>query len=335
MFPLHQWPIRLLAVAATALALSVPCAAFEKYLPDKTELVVAINLRQVLDAPPVKKYAPGLMKEYWLRFLLWSNKDNEGLRKLIEDNPGVFQKDVAKSPEFLATLGEHVSTFVVAGLLDGGDDEFLAVVQGRFDAGKAKKLVQWAGDTKFLGLSLKTQKVSGRDLYEFSFPKSDGAIFLALADEQHVLFSLSKDWVVEALAKTAGNRKPKLNKGLQALLDKVDRKQSLWLIGYPPKDDEVEGVTAGVRIAADVQMEMTVAAKSAEAARKLTQEAKDELPELGEQLKKLAEDQKELAPFVPLLQKVEVTLQGTAVRLRGQIPAAVLEQVLKSLAKER
>jgi len=335
MFPIHRWPIRLLAVAVTALALSAPCGAFENYLPDKTELVLAINVRQVLDAPPVKKYAPGLMKEYWLKFLLLANKDNEGLRKLIEDNPGVFQKDVAKSRESLATLGEHVSTIVVAGLLDGGDDEFLAIVQGRFDAAKAKKLIQWAGDTKFLGLSLKTHKVSGRELYEFSLPKSDGAIFLALADEQHVLFSLSKDWVVEALAKTAGNRKPKLNKGLQALLDKADRKQSLWFIACPPEDDEVESATGGIQIAADVQMEATVAAKSAEAARKLTQEAKDELPELGEELKKLAEDQKELAPLVPLLQKVEVTLQGTGVRLRGQIPAAVLEKVLKSLTKER
>jgi hypothetical protein len=335
MFPLHLWPMRLVVAAVTGLSLSAPCIAFEKYLPDKTEAVLGISVGQVVEAPPIKNHAPGLIKEYCMKLLLLANQDSKGMRKLIEDNPGVFQPDVAASRRLLTDLRENVSAVVVAGTIDDGDDEVLVIVQGRFDAAKVKKLIESIGSTKFLGLSLKTHRVSGRDLYEFNFPNGEDALFFALADEQHLLFTQAKDMALEAMAKAAGKRKPKLNKGLATALTQANRKQSLWFVIGPSKDDEVESATGGVRIAADIRMEATIVTKTAEAARRMAEETKDGFAEAGKELKKLAKNQKELAPFVPLLPEVSVTSQGTVVRLKGQIPAAVLDKVLKSLTKER
>ena len=164
MVPHHVRLLRLIAAAAIALALPGSVSAFEKYLPDKTEVVVGLNIRQVIEAPPVKKYGPALMAEYWGKLLMLH--PNEGFRRLFEDNLDVFQGGKVRAGEPLAMLAEHVTGFFAVGPFDGKDEDALYIVQGKFEADKAKEFFQRFGDSRFLGLSLKTEKVGERELYE-------------------------------------------------------------------------------------------------------------------------------------------------------------------------
>jgi hypothetical protein len=52
--------------------LPVAAAPVDKYLPDDTEALVALNIRQLLDSPVVKKHALAKIKEY-----IKSNEDAE------------------------------------------------------------------------------------------------------------------------------------------------------------------------------------------------------------------------------------------------------------------
>ena len=141
--------------------------------------------------------------------------------------------------------------------------------------------------------------------------------------------------MLASLASSTGNGKPKLNEGLRALLGKVDRSQSAWLVASPAQDPELEGLTAGVRIASDVRIEVNVIAKSANDAQRIAQEAKADLGQLSVLLTELTREHRELAPLVTLPKEAKITQEGKVVQFEGHITAPVVEDVLKSAAKER
>jgi len=334
MVPLHVRLLGSIAAAVFALALSGPVSAFEKYLPEKTEVVVGMNVRQIIESPPIKKYGPALMAEFWFKFLVLTNK--EGFKALIEGNPGVFQKDKAKAGEQLAIMAEYGAGLVIAGPLDGRDEDALVIIQGKFEPEKVREIVRFADSTRFLGLSVTTQKVGEREVYEV-VPPQIGAkgLFVAVADSQHILLAESKEWILASLADSTSNAKPRFNDRLQTLLGKVDRTQSAWMVAAPVKDLQLEEVTAGIRIDSDIRMEVNVVAKSAVEAQAIAQEATTGLGQLGGVLKDLAREFPELSPLVTLPEAAKVTQEGKAVHLSAQIAAPVVEDVLKLVAKER
>ncbi len=144
----------------------------------------------------------------------------------------------------------------------------------------------------------------------------------------------SKEWILASLADPTDNGKPRLHYGLQALLGKVDRTQSAWMVAAPARDDQLEEVTAGLRIASDIRMEVNVVAKSAGEARAIAQEAMTGLGQLGGLLKELARAYPELAPLVTLPEAAKVTQEGKVVQFNVQIAAPLVEDVLRLVAKE-
>ncbi len=229
----------------------------------------------------------------------------------------------------------HVTGFFAAGPSDGKDEDAVLIIQGKFEVDKAKEFIQQFGKSGFLGLLLKTEKIGERELYEVVPPKSGKGLFVAVADNQHILFGESKEWILASLANSTGDRKPKLNAGLRALLGKVDRTQSAWLVASPVQDPELEEVTAGVRIASDIRIEVNVIAKSVTDAQRIAEETKTELGQLGGLLTELARANPELAPMAPLPQEAKIAQEGKAVRFEGYISAPVVEDVLKAATKGR
>jgi hypothetical protein len=131
----------------------VPAGAggIDKFLPEDTEIVVKLNVRQLVDSKLVKKLAADAPKEG-----LPNQEEIEAILKDLGFDP---DKDL-----------DHV--ILAAPLNPGDDDRGLVVVHGKFDLDKFKKKAETtAKDNADI---LKIHKSGNHQIYEVNAP-TDGA----------------------------------------------------------------------------------------------------------------------------------------------------------------
>jgi hypothetical protein len=329
LFLQRRW---LLPCALVAVALPARAAEVDKFLPNDTEAVITLNVRQVLDSPLVKKYGEEEIKKAL-------NKDE-------------------KAKKILAALGLdplkdiNSVTIAVATLAPGqGLNKGLLIVHGKFDTdkfrAKAEEVVKEQGD------ALKVHKVGGYTIYETKPAKEKGtpggldAMFVGLVSSNTLVAGGTQDAVVEALDKDAGKKKSGVNKELQGLLEKADAKQSLWAVTpasalrkspLGKQDDakaflaKCESISLGVTVADDVKAQLLFAATNATAAKDLTAKLNDGLEQAKQIVGFLVTNNKDVAPVVDFLDTVKVAAQGNAVTVKGEFDKDAIE---KSIKKEK
>jgi hypothetical protein len=193
----------------SALVVPVRGADVDKYLPDDTETVVVLNVRQALEAPVVKKYLHEQMKA-----ALKNNADAQPLLGLID-------------PDSLKDVDRITVAVPTGGALQG---KGLIIVQGRFDLANLQATVQALAQTT--AITLKIQPHEKTPLYEILLDDPPTPfVFASFLDKNVVVVSPGKSPVLEAMAKHNGKRTTKLNKDLQTLIAKADAKQHLWVAG--------------------------------------------------------------------------------------------------------
>jgi hypothetical protein len=316
-------------VLAAALA-GAPARAGEvdRYLPDDTEIVVNVNVRQILDSPLVKKHAL------------------EKLRELVK---GMDQVD-----DILKDLGFDPFTDldrVVAAQPDSPErDRGLLIAHGRFDLAKIKARGEQAAQDN--GDVLKIHKVpdgkGGQFLvYEVALPgnNEEVSLFVAFPEKTTVLASLGKDYVVDALRKTGRKAAPALkSKEFQALLERTDVRQSISVAALgsalakgagreAPKQtreavEKIDAVAGGLTIGAGIKVELVVSTKTAEDARQLKTSADAGLNQALVLLGVAANLDKNLSPVLDIVKTLRVTAKGKLVTLKGEVSADVLEEAL-------
>lgn len=200
---------RVSAFLVIAMAASVPAAEVDKYLPNHSEFVLFVNVRQVIDSPLIKKY---LLDQARSAF------DSDGFkpRQIFQ----AMQLDPFKDITSLTLAGPGFPDF----------DKSLLVVRGKFDlntiATVADTEAQRAPDT------LKIHKQGDFAVYEFPSPRDRSVPwFLCFLDKQTAVLSPSRPAVTDAIAKKNGKRETTLSKEMQSLLDRVDSRRNLWLVG--------------------------------------------------------------------------------------------------------
>jgi hypothetical protein len=329
LFLQRRW---LLPCTLVAVALPARAAEVDKFLPNETEAVITLNVRQVLDSPLVKKYGEGEIKKAL-------NKDEKA--KKILDALGLDPlKDI------------NSVTIAVPTLAAGKDlNKGLLIVHGKFDTDKFRAKAEEV--VKEEGAALKVHKVGGYTLYELKPPKEKGtpagleATFLGLVNADTLVAGAAQDAVVEALDKQAGKKTTSVNKELQGLVEKADAKQSLWAV-LPAsalrksplgKGDDAkaflakcESISLGVTVADDVKAQLLLAATNATAAKDLTAKLNDGLDQAKQIVGFLVTNNKDVAPLVDFLDTVKVAAQGNAVTVKGEFEKGVIE---KSIKKEK
>ncbi len=325
-------PTRRCCLAFVALLFAcVPAqAADTRYLPDNADFVAGIDLRQLLHAPLVKKHYSEFMKRYWFPMLRLANQDSEGLLKLVENQERLLQRkyeDADENQRRLQQLQEALTGLVMAFPADAGDDEFLVLFQGRFNAAKVKQFVDFVATTKLLGLTLKVEKHLGFDLYAATLPDGKEQAYFALLDEGHIAFSLSKDYVQETIAKASGKRTTQLKPGLQALFRRVDSKQCIWFVGLIDEED-VKDVVGGLTVTEEVRGSLVVTTTDAETAKDVAREMNEGIAFVQELLAEQAKAQAGLKALIEPLQKVEAKTQGGKVTVSVHVPAGVVEKLM-------
>src|SRR5262249_51508286 len=148
-------------------------ADLDPYLPEDTETVLNLNVRQVLDSALIKKHALEAAQE--------ALRGNDQVQDILKDLGFDPFKDL-----------DHILIAAPGGT---DKDRGLAIVRGRFDVDKFKAKAEEAATNN--GENLKIHKVQGGKylLYEVNTPDLDTPLFVALASKNTLLVSPGKDYV--------------------------------------------------------------------------------------------------------------------------------------------
>jgi ribosome-binding factor A len=310
-----------LAGALVALAVPVRAADVDKYLPNDTEIVLVVNVKQFTEAPLVKKHGLSQFREHL--------KSNEQVAKILE----AFGFDPLKD---LTSV-----TIAINGISQ--NSKGLLIAHGQFDVAKIEaKSEELAKEKSDI---LKIHKEGTTKLYEVTAPQNDKPLIVALVDNSTVVASPDKEEVMDAVAKAAGSKKSEISKSLRALIEKQDAAQTFW--GVIPGEaigkneiaaadektkkitEKIENVFLGFTVSKDVKLSIIVATKSADNAKELAEEVKEGLNQAKGFLALMAGNEKKLAPVVDLVGSIKVTTEGSNLLLKSEVSEELLEKGLK------
>jgi hypothetical protein len=311
----------LLAGALLALVLPARAAEPDKYLPNDTEAIVVLNVKQILDSPLVKKHLA------------------EKIRDEIKNN--------AEVSKVLEALGfdplKDLSSITIASSGLNQDSKQAVIAHGQFDPAKFEAKAEEVA--KEQSNILKVLKEGGKKLYQVDAPGQDKPMFVALIDKKTIVASNDKEQVLEAFAREAGTKKGTVKKDIQPLIEKADANQSLWLVvsgnalnkidqvseeRAKKNLEKVESISAGFTVDKGVKLSFAVAAKNADNAKELAEEIKEGLNQIKGLVGLVAANQKELAPLVDIIGAIKVTTDESTVSLKTEVSEEVIEKGLKN-----
>jgi hypothetical protein len=335
----HRAWIAALGLTLCLGAAPVRAADVDPYLPNDTEAVVTVNVKQILDSAFVKKYGLDAIKE-----------------ALKDDNAQKMMKDLAFDP--LKDVDVIVSS------ASGGEKERgMLIFRGRFDVAKFQAKAEALA--KEQPKNLKIVKVPNfrngeYTLYQVSktpglegqkLVLKDKPGYLALVDKGILVASPQKELVIEALDKAAGKKKTALkSKELQTLIEKSNARQSIWITALhdvlarnvpggddglvKEKIDKVATLSGGVTIDKEVKLDLVVTANNAEDGDDLRETINDTVATGIGVLGILSGKNKSLLPLIDILKTIKAGGTDKAVVINAQITGDVMEKALKNLPKD-
>jgi hypothetical protein len=314
-----------LILGAALTAAPVRAGDVDKYLPDDTEVVVTLNVKQITDSPLFKKNGV------------------DAVQQLIKDNEEV--NDVLKDLGFDPLT--DVDRIVISS--PGGDenDKGLIIIHGRFDLDKFKARGEEAAKSNSEHLKIHKRE-TGPVIYEVAHPKLDNNLFVALVDKKTMLVSPGKDYVIDALKKTDAKQATLKNKDLKTQLEQTDAKQSVSvaMIGSAaaksnvltsifPKETlaNVDAVGGGFTVDDDIQMQLVVTAKNADSAKDVNEKINDNLNDAVLALALLikAEQLKGLAPALDVVKSIKTITKDKTITVKGEVTAEQIEKLSKAI----
>jgi hypothetical protein len=322
--------LRLCLCTLTLLALAAPeraegAADLDPLLPDDTESYVSVNVRQVLDSELFKKF--GL------------DAAREALKNADEVNDVL--KDLGFDPF------KDLEGVIVAAPGGTETDRGLVIIRGNFDVAKFKAKADDVANNQpdVLKIHKVPDGTATHVVYEVIVPGQDNTLFVAVANKSTLLASPGKDYVVDALKKLKGKGKAALkNKAMQALLEKMDPRQSLSVAvlssavsaklgADAPKLAKdilarLDAVGGGITVSNEVKLEVSAAAKTGRDARQLKANADKGVQLVLVGLALLGSDRKEIAAALEVLKTVKVSAKGKVITISAKVTADVIADAL-------
>lgn len=186
-------------LAVPAMAAPTP----DRLTPADAEMVVTINVRQLLQAPVVKKHALDPLKRVLKR--------NEELRQILTAAGIDPLQDIATIS--LSTSGNPAGT-----------GKLLAVVRGNFDADKARAAAE--DYTRKHPGRIKAITEGGLPMWEIA--SDNKPYFAAFAGKNTLVMTTTKENTLAAVRR-ADQPPQQLNKSLQAALDQLKGSEGVWM----------------------------------------------------------------------------------------------------------
>ena len=188
--------------ALVILAVAIPARAADvnKYLPDDTDFVLVLNVKQILGSPLIQKHAL------------------DELKAMIKGN--------SEASKHLEALGfdpfKDLNTVTTAFTISKGEPKGLLIAQGSFDVAKFEH--QAEDLTKEKPNTLKISKEGKHKIYELKTDQQPA--YICIVEPQTIVASNDKQYVLDALGK--GGKQANIKREVRELIEKADVNQSLW-----------------------------------------------------------------------------------------------------------
>jgi tetratricopeptide (TPR) repeat protein len=288
----------------------------ETYLPDDAGFVVAVNVRQLLAAPA---FSPA----YRARL-------ERALKE--QDRWQVLLAGLAFDP-----LQDLTHVVLTGAFLDPkGAPGWRLLIHGRFDPDRFRTLAE----DRFKPQEAPDGLGGYYRLYESRAAGSGARAYIALVNGTTIVFSPSRDEVLDALAKGAGWKRTALEQeGVRAGLERVDSGRSAWLVltGGAVLSNGVSAeksfgllrLVGSLNVTEDAAVEMVATIKEEKGARKAAEDLTRDLPKLVDRATAAAGQRPELAPLLELAKALQVTAKDDTVTVKGQMSGAAIAEALK------
>jgi hypothetical protein len=312
--------LSILAVAIGIVASSATAAPLDRYLPAKSQWVVGVNVRSLLGSAAFKKYGGDKLK-----LKLSKDKEAQELQRVLGFDPY-----------------EDVNTVIAAGL---GDDplEFLLIVHGRFDLDRIQPILDMVSDGNPEALKIAVEKTVR--FYEFKTPEQMEPAFAAFLDDDTLVISNKKEHIFHAIERSNDRKPTRLEKGLQALVDKADAKKTVWIAAQVPEKarqkiaenpqaapfaQKIKYVAGYVTVADGLQTELQLQTTDLRSAGEL----RNTLETIRPFVSKALQDNKDIGSVAaPILDGIKITQLKNSLNFSSKVSASQVDRIVKRLQK--
>ncbi|OAI47014.1 hypothetical protein AYO44_10440 [Planctomycetaceae bacterium SCGC AG-212-F19] len=310
-----------------------PGAEIDKYLPDDTNGLVSLNVRQLIDSPLFKKsYLPFLQKEL---------KARPELQKQFQDLGFDPFRDAERLLLAIAESCEPQGAPAQPGIF--------GILHGRFDSARVQATL--AQIAAYAPQALRTHKGPTGSVYELT--GNGRSFFFALPDRTTLVFAARREPVATTLERAAGKKKFQLvHKDVETLIAKTDNKQALWLVatsrtalefepgggpaGKQPNQARktlgasgVSEVTGGFWVTDNLKAAFGVDVQNALAAKAVSDALTVELAKAIDKGFDGVFDERRLAPVREFLKEMVIAGDGKHIVIQSEVPGRVFVNSLK------
>jgi hypothetical protein len=320
-----------LALVLTAATAQPARAINPDYLPNDTEAVITINLRQMLGAP-IAKGNKDLVDR--LKALAEERLTEIGIRRYLE--------------KIDFDLFRDLETVTIASA--GGKSADFVLLEGTFNAAKIQMISLEA--SRDHSDTIKPILIGPQRALELRAVAESKPIYAGLVGKDKLVAASSRERFSEAVTRLNGNPYSKLKKELRDLLMSPDAPKSVHLVatgaglaklvdGASVNDigalqnvlKEINVLNVGVTADKSLAFAIDVQTKDKQSTAEMVQLTSVALAGAKLLLKKNAEKDARWAPALDVVNSIHVTSQGTQFVVRGEMSAAALEAIFKNAAK--
>jgi len=318
-----------------ALGLAAPARAVDpKILPNDTEVVIQINLKQMLESP-IAKANKALLE-----------KGIEAAKAKLDESP---------ARKYLEKAGfdpiRDLYSITIAGPAAKDLDSGFIVIEGKFDMDKFNTAAADAAADN--GDSLKVHKVGGKQIFEITPPNGDKVVFATLVSPSLMVAASTKQGLTDGISRLAGGKSSKLSKQFQAILPTVNDKQSFAMAmtsnvlnnglkeaPIPPNQDavdtlkQIDSMSFSVTLGKSLEISGTLIAKDGDSAKKMAAMGNLGVVFIKGMAGNKAKEDPNLQPAIDILNTIRIADSGDRVTLRAEVTQENLEKLVGSYVKK-
>jgi hypothetical protein len=323
MLTYHRRPLACALVALFALTLPAPAADINKYLPDDADLVMVINVKQLMQAPIVQKYAPQLLKK--------AAEGDDHLKKALTGLGFDPLKDL--------------TSVTVASSGIGPDGKGTIIFEGTFDTAKFEAVAEAAGKDS----PVKVLKEGEHKIFEIKYASEPKPAYAGILDKNTIVLATEKSQVLESFDRAAGKKTGKLKKELAALIEKANAAQSLWMVAPAtvltqapiPLDGDaaktlakIDNLNIGFTLTAEFKLAIAVVTKSADAAKEVKEQLNTGIEMIKGIVNQIASTEKKLSVVVDIIGAMRVANDGNVITLKSELSPEMIEKLEKIIKSD-